>query len=178
MRFSTSGFFMNQFPPSPWIGSSYFPRSLCLMWFWFGLEITRRHCCHFTKLCIQSLETIPLKVEWMDFWKEIYQNLFFNIEFSQNQFSHLFLKHFHRNNSIYVQNHHPLLRSEGGNLQTDAAQLFLFDPIPAKAKKLGLLSIYKFSLLISLPNFLMHFKQFSIYIFQKETSKASLVNIN
>ncbi len=46
----------------------------------------------------------------------------------------------------YLQNHHPLLRSEGGNLQTDAAQLFLFDPIPAKAKKLGLLSIYKFSL--------------------------------
>jgi hypothetical protein len=32
------------------------------------------------------------------------------------------------------------------NLQTDTAQLFLFDPIPAKAKKLGLLSIYKFSL--------------------------------
>jgi hypothetical protein len=28
----------------------------------------------------------------------------------------------------------------------DAAQLFLFDPIPAKAEKLGLLSIYKFSL--------------------------------
>ena len=34
----------------------------------------------------------------------------------------------------------------GGNLQTDAEQLFLFVPIPAKAKKLGLLSIYKFSL--------------------------------
>ncbi len=34
----------------------------------------------------------------------------------------------------------------GGNLQSDAAQLFLFVPIPAKAKKLGLLSIYKFSL--------------------------------
>jgi hypothetical protein len=34
----------------------------------------------------------------------------------------------------------------GGNLQTDATQLFLFVPIPAKAKKLGLLSIYKFSL--------------------------------
>ncbi len=34
----------------------------------------------------------------------------------------------------------------GGNLQTDAAQLVLFVPIPAKAKKLGLLSIYKFSL--------------------------------
>jgi hypothetical protein len=46
----------------------------------------------------------------------------------------------------YLQNHHPLLRSEGGNLQADAAQLFLIDPIPAKAKKLGLLSIYKFSL--------------------------------
>ncbi len=36
----------------------------------------------------------------------------------------------------------------GGNLQTDATQLFLFVPIPAKAKKLGLLSIYKFSLAI------------------------------
>ena len=35
----------------------------------------------------------------------------------------------------------------GGNLQTDAEQLFLFVPIPAKAKKLGLLSIYKFSLI-------------------------------
>jgi hypothetical protein len=35
---------------------------------------------------------------------------------------------------------------EGGTLQTDAAQLYLFVPIPAKAKKLGLLSIYKFSL--------------------------------
>jgi hypothetical protein len=35
---------------------------------------------------------------------------------------------------------------KGGNLPMDAAQLFLFDPIPAKAKKLGLLSIYKFSL--------------------------------
>jgi hypothetical protein len=33
-----------------------------------------------------------------------------------------------------------------GNLQTDAAQLFLFVPIPTKAKKLGLLSIYKCSL--------------------------------
>ncbi len=30
----------------------------------------------------------------------------------------------------------------------DAAQLFLFVPIPAKAKKLGLLSIYKFSLAV------------------------------
>jgi hypothetical protein len=40
----------------------------------------------------------------------------------------------------------PLLGSEGGYLPTDAAQILLFDPIPAKAKKLGLLSIYKFSL--------------------------------
>ena len=38
---------------------------------------------------------------------------------------------------------------KGGNLQTNAAQLFLFVPIPAKAKKLGLLSIYKFSLHVS-----------------------------
>ncbi len=36
---------------------------------------------------------------------------------------------------------------EGGTLQTDAAQLYLFVPIPAKAKKLGLLSIYIFSLM-------------------------------
>ncbi len=36
-----------------------------------------------------------------------------------------------------------------GNLQTDAAKLFLSVPIPAKAKKLGLLSIYKFSLSIT-----------------------------
>jgi len=36
----------------------------------------------------------------------------------------------------------------GGNLQTDAAQLYLFVPIPAKEKKLGLLSIYKFSLAV------------------------------
>jgi hypothetical protein len=36
---------------------------------------------------------------------------------------------------------------KGGNLQTDAAQFCIFVPIPAKAKKLGLLSIYKFSLL-------------------------------
>ena len=36
----------------------------------------------------------------------------------------------------------------GGNLQTDAAKLYPFVPIPAKEKKLGLLSIYKFSLLL------------------------------
>jgi hypothetical protein len=41
----------------------------------------------------------------------------------------------------------------GGNLQTDAAQLFLFVPIPAKVKKVGLLSIYKFSLLLSFHTF-------------------------
>jgi hypothetical protein len=34
----------------------------------------------------------------------------------------------------------------GGDLQTDAAQLFLFDLSPANVKKLGLLSIYEFSL--------------------------------
>ena len=39
----------------------------------------------------------------------------------------------------------------GGSLQTDAEQLFLFVPIPAKAKKLGLLSIYKFSLRETFP---------------------------
>ncbi len=41
---------------------------------------------------------------------------------------------------------------KAGNLQTDAKQLFLFVPIPAKAKKLGLLSIYKFSMVLTLPD--------------------------
>ncbi len=77
-------FFHESVSPKPWVGSSYFPRSLCFLWFWFGLEITRMYCCPFKKLYTQSLETIPLKVEWMDFWKEICKNLFFNIEFSQN----------------------------------------------------------------------------------------------
>jgi hypothetical protein len=39
---------------------------------------------------------------------------------------------------------------EGGTLLTDAAQFFLFVPIPAKAKKLGLISIYLFSLVQTL----------------------------
>jgi hypothetical protein len=34
----------------------------------------------------------------------------------------------------------------GGDLQTLAAHLFLLDPIPARARRLGLLSVYKFSL--------------------------------
>ncbi len=34
----------------------------------------------------------------------------------------------------------------GANLQTNAAKIFLLVSIPAKVKKLGLLSIYKFSL--------------------------------
>jgi hypothetical protein len=33
----------------------------------------------------------------------------------------------------------------GGILQPDATQICLLGPIPAKARKLGLLSIYKFS---------------------------------
>ncbi len=74
-------------------------------------------------------------------------------------FSHPFLKHFHRNNSIYKITT-PLLRSEVGILQMDAAQLFRFDPIPAKAKKLGLLSIHKFSLgRILFWNFATYFLQ-------------------
>jgi hypothetical protein len=41
----------------------------------------------------------------------------------------------------------------GANLQMDAAKNFLFVPIPAKAKKLGLLSIYQFSLVLQYPKF-------------------------
>jgi hypothetical protein len=71
----------------------------------------------------------------MDFSKE-FTRIYFSIYsrvFTKSIISHLFLKYFH---SKYLQNHHPLLRSEGGNLQTDAAKLFLFGPIPAKAKSL------------------------------------------
>jgi hypothetical protein len=50
---------------------------------------TRMHWCHFTNFIkvvkILSLETIPLKSRV----KEIYKNLFFKIEYSQNQLSHL-----------------------------------------------------------------------------------------
>jgi hypothetical protein len=35
----------------------------------------------------------------------------------------------------YLQNHHPLQRSEGGNLQTDAAQPFLFKPNSSEIEK-------------------------------------------
>ncbi len=76
------------------------------------------------------------------------ENIAIEMSLNQGRLVHSFQlarKHFHRNNSIYKITT-PLLRSEGGILQTDAAQLFRFDPIPAKAKKLGLLSIYKFSL--------------------------------
>jgi hypothetical protein len=73
----------------------------------------------------------------MDFCKEIYKNFFFNRE----QISHPFLRRFHRNNSIYK------ILTTPSYGEKDATQLFLFDPIPAKAKKLGLLSIYKYSLL-------------------------------
>jgi hypothetical protein len=45
----------------------------------------------------------------------------------------------------------------------DAAQLFLFVPIPAKAKKLGLLSIYKFSLLWGIIMGPFEFRKMSKY---------------
>jgi hypothetical protein len=61
-----------------------------------------------------------------------------------------FLKHFHRNNSIYqiTTPSNSLQQSEGGNLQTVAAQLFLFKPNSSESEKAwsSLLSIYKFSL--------------------------------
>jgi hypothetical protein len=40
----------------------------------------------------------------------------------------------------------------GGDLSTDAAQNVLFERIPAKTKKLGLLSIYKFSLVCTVSS--------------------------
>jgi hypothetical protein len=35
----------------------------------------------------------------------------------------------------YLPNHHPLQQSEGGNLQTDATQLFLFKPNSSESEK-------------------------------------------
>ncbi len=101
--------------------------------------------CRFSTLYkILSLETIPLKSRVNVFLKRYVQEYIFQYRV----FTKLSLIPFY---SIFTaitvsKNHHPLLWSEGGNLQTDATQLFLCDPIPAKAKMLGLLSIYKFSL--------------------------------
>jgi hypothetical protein len=78
--------------------------------------------------------------------------IFQNRVFTKSIISHLFLNHFHHNNSIYKISTPSYIQREGGNLQTDATQLFLFGPIPAKEKKLGLLSIYKFSLLCPHPS--------------------------
>jgi hypothetical protein len=64
----------------------------------------------------------------------------------QNQFIyHPFLKHFHRNNSIYK------ITIPSNGVKEEICRrmprnFFSSNPIPAKAKKLGLLSIYKFSL--------------------------------
>jgi hypothetical protein len=94
----------------------------------------------------------------MDFLKEIYKNSFFNIQKSIHKINYLSsLSKVFSQQKQYLQNHLPLLRSEGGNLQTDAAKLFLFGPIPAKAKKLGLLSIYKFSLLCGVCRFQLNY---------------------
>ncbi len=82
-----------------WI--SFPPRSLCFIWFWFGLEIKECTFVISQNFIYNLLRLSLLKEEWIDFWKEIYKNLFFNIEFSQNQLSYIFIKHFHRNNSIY-----------------------------------------------------------------------------
>jgi hypothetical protein len=69
------------------------------------------------------------------------------IEYSQSQLSFIFLKHFHHNNSIYKILTTP---SYGGVKEEIYRRMprnfFSVVPIPAKAKKLGLLSIYKFSL--------------------------------
>jgi hypothetical protein len=93
--------------------------------------------------------------------------------FIKSIISHPFLKHFNRKNSIckiLTTLSYRLLQIEdaslcvinnclwmgggrGGNLQTDAAQLFLFDPIPAKVKKFSRLSNYKFSLIKVIHSF-------------------------
>jgi hypothetical protein len=66
--------------------------------------------------------------------------------------SHPFLKHFHGNNNIYK------ITTPSNGVKEEICRrmtrnLFSSNPIPAKAKKLGLLSIYKISLPPSYPNF-------------------------
>jgi hypothetical protein len=56
--------------------------------------------------------------------------------------SHPFLKHFHRNISIYK------ITTPSNRVEGVPSNFFSSNPIPAKAKKLGLLSIYKFSLVV------------------------------
>ncbi len=97
---------------------------------------------------ILSLETIFLKSRVNGFLKrKIQEFIFFQYRvFTKSIFTHPFLKHFHRKNSIYkIPTPASGVKEETAE-QTAAAKLFLFAPIPAKAKKLGLLSIYKFSL--------------------------------
>ncbi len=107
-----------------------------------GFSEAWRKMVHKKNLKQKSCDIVPLKQNTRMYWchyTKLYKNtISWNYPFKKQ----------------YLQNYHPLLRSEGGNLQTDAAQLFLFDPIPAKAKKLGLLSIYKFSL-VNLLSFLV-----------------------
>ena len=63
---------------------------------------TRMHWCHFTKLYILSLETIPLKSRVNGFLKRNIQEFIFQYRvFTKSIISHPFLNHFHRNNSIY-----------------------------------------------------------------------------
>ncbi len=112
-------------------------------------EHTRMQWCHFTSqnfIKILSIVIIPLKSRVNKFLKINIQEFIFQYRvFTKSIISHSFLNHLHCNNSIYKIST-PLLQREGGTLQTDATQLFLFGSIPAKAKKLGLLSIYKSSL--------------------------------
>ncbi len=112
---------------------------------------TRIQWCQHTKLYKNTIYwDYPFKKqsEWI-FEINIQEFIFQYRVFTKSIISHPFQNYFHRNNSIYKIST-PLLQREGGNLQTDATQLFLFGPIPAKAKKLGLLSIYKFSLAVPL----------------------------
>ncbi len=67
--------------------------------------------------------------------------------------SYPFLKHFHRNNNIYK------ITTPSNGVKEKICRrmprnLFSSNPIPAKAKKLGLLSMYKFSLYWSMECFL------------------------
>jgi hypothetical protein len=103
----------------------------------------------------------------MNFWKEIIQEFIFQYRvFLKSIVSHPFLKHFAiivstkswtppptdwTEGALFINKWGDRWGGGGGTLQTDAAQHYLFVPIPAKAKELGLLSIYKFSLIKTIP---------------------------
>jgi hypothetical protein len=70
------------------------------------------------------------------------------------------------------------VKGRGRKSADDTAQFFLFGPIPAKVKKLGLLSVYKFSLISCLVP-VCKYKRLSIYVWRGRVAtyvKIKIIN--